>query len=159
MNEPEAFAAIRESTTGVISTMLSLEACPGEASQQHDPPPLNGVMALLSFTGDWVGSGVLYCHEKLACRLSSAMLLSEVTEVNNDVLDGIGELGNMVLGNVKDRLESMVGALAMSVPTVVYGRNFQTRTNLHRNWLIVPFQIGDDTLEVRLCLSPKIKPA
>ena len=159
MTEPEVFCAIRESTAAVFSTMVGLEISPGDPVQQDDPPPLNGVMALLGFTGDWVGTGVLYCHERLACRLSSAMLMTQIVEVNNDVLDGIGELANMVIGNVKDRLESIVGALAMSVPTVVYGRNFQTRATVHRKWLIVPFQIGDDTLEVRLCLSPKAKPA
>lgn len=61
----------------------------------------------------------------------------------------------MVMGNVKDELEPMVGVMAMGIPTVVYARNFQTRTTLHRSWFIAPFTVGGDSFEVRLCLSPK----
>jgi chemotaxis protein CheX len=59
------------------------------------------------------------------------------------------------MGNVKDHLEPVVGALDMSVPTVVYGRNFQTRSKIHRSWLIAPFQVEGQTFEVRVCLEAK----
>ena len=155
MTTEQVYDALRESTAVVFSTMLNTEVSAGEPCQQTDPPPLNGVMALLGFTGDWVGTGVFYCQESLACKLSSIMLMSEISEITNDVLDGIGELANMVLGNFKDHLEPVAGHLAISIPTVVYGRNFQTRTTAHRDWLVVPFVAGEDTFELRVCLTPR----
>ena len=154
MTNEQISDAIRQSTAVVFATMLNLEVSPGDLSQQTDPPPLNGVMALLGFTGEWLGTGVFYCQESLACRVSSVMMLNKICEINNDVLDAVGELANMVLGNFKDKLEPFAGPLAMSIPTVVYGRNFQTRP-AHRNWLIVPFSVGDDIFEVRVCLAPR----
>ncbi len=155
MQNEKILEAIRESTANVFSTVLSLEVAPGEASEQANPEPLNGVVALLGFTGEWTGTGLFYCHEKLACRLSSTMLMTEISEVTNDVLDGVGELANIVLGNVKDRLTELVGRMDMSIPTVIYGRNFQTRSSGQRTWLVAPFSVGGDHFEIRVCLGPK----
>ena len=135
--------------------MLNTQVVRGPTTEQADPPPINGVMAMLGITGEWVGTCVLYCNEKLACRLSSLMLQSEVGEINNEVLDGVGELANMVIGNLKDHLETAAGPLAMSIPTVVYGRNFQARTTGHRNWLIAPYQMDGDSFEIRICFAQK----
>ncbi len=152
MTDDQLSAAIQSATSSVFSTLLNLEVSAGTAFQQTDPQPIDGVMALLGFTGNWVGTGIFYCQEKLACQLSSTMLMSPISEVNNDVLDGVGELANMIMGNLKDSLEPLIGGLGMSVPTVVYGRNFQTRSTMHRNWLVVHFTVGEDTFEIRVCL-------
>ncbi len=56
------------------------------------------------------------------------MLMTEAPSVNEDVLDAVAELTNMIIGNVKTELEAQVGPLGLSIPTVVYGRNFQTKT-------------------------------
>jgi len=153
--QQEVYRAVREATNSVFSTMLSREVTPEEPKELVDPPPLTGVMALLGFTGEWAGLGMVYCQEKLAIEVSSTMLMCEVTEVTNDVLDAMGEVANMVIGNVKDLLQPTVGTLAMSIPTVIYGRNFQARTTQHRHWLIQPFQSGGAAFEVRICLTPK----
>lgn len=153
--EEHLASAVRESVEAVFSMMLSLQVSPGRPYQLTDPPPLTGVMALLGFTGNWVGTGMFYCHEKLACRVSSAMLMSEVTEVTNQVLDALGEVANMVLGNVKNHLEPIIGGIDISVPTVIYSLNFQMRTIVHHSWLVVPFSVGEDPFEIRICLTPK----
>ncbi len=155
LDEQSLTQAVRQATAAVFSTMLNLQVDALENRHVSDPPPDTGVMAVLGFTGDWVGSGVFYCQEKMACRLSSAMLMTEITQITDEVLDGVGEVANMVMGNVKDGLSTVIGPLAMSVPTVVFGRNFQTRPPLRHSWFIAPFQVGEDRFEVRLCLSPK----
>jgi CheY-specific phosphatase CheX len=83
------------------------------------------------------------------------MLMTEVNEVNADVLDGIGEMANMVLGNFKENMFRHTGALSLSIPTVVWGKNFSTRTSLRASWVIVPFTTGDDLFEVRVCMKNK----
>ena len=42
------------------------------------------------------------------------------------MLDAVAEVTNMIIGNVKTVLESRLGAMGLSTPTVIYGRNFQT---------------------------------
>ncbi len=149
--------AVTTATTSVYSMMANLEVEPQEPEDHADPEPVNGVVAVLGFTGDWLGTGMLYCSERFACRVGSAMIMTEVSEVNGDVLDGIGEMANMILGNFKEAMETHVGPLQLSVPTVVYGKNFSTRTPLKAIWTIIPFKSGDETFEVRVCIKKKMK--
>ncbi len=146
--------AVREATQAVFSMMLSLEAEAYEPRTVAQPDPVDGVVALIGFTGPWGGTGVLYCHEDLACKMGSAMLMMEINEINGEVLDGVGEVANMVLGNFKESIETHTGALGLSVPTVVCGKNFSTRSTIKSDWTVVPFQCGGDSFEVRICMQP-----
>ncbi len=91
--------AVREATQSVFSMMLSLEAEARPHRTVAQPDPVDGVVALIGFTGPWGGTGVLYCQEELACKMGSVMLMMEINEINGEVLDGVGEVANMVLGN------------------------------------------------------------
>jgi chemotaxis protein CheX len=148
-------AAVEEATRNVFSMMVNLEVAPQEPIDHPDPEPVDGVVALLGFTGGWIGTGMLFCSDRLACRIGSAMMMAEVHDINGDVLDGIGEMANMVLGNFKEAMEAHLGALTLSVPTVVYGKNFSTRTPVQASWTIVPFLVAQERFEVRVCLKQK----
>ena len=49
--------------------------------------------------------------------------------------------------------------MGLSIPTVVYGRNFTTRSMARSSWTVVPFKLGDDSVHVHLCLAPSRDPA
>ena len=80
--------------------------------------------------------------------------MSEYDSVNEDVLDAVGELTNMIIGNFKDEAEPMLGALALNTPTVVHGRNFRARSLAGTLWTTVPFKTEFGTLEVKVCMAP-----
>ena len=146
--------AIQQATESVFSMMLGLpvEIQPHKIVPQ--PDPVDGVVALLGLTGPWAGTGVLFCDELFACKIGSAMLMTEVSEINGDVLDGLGEVANMVLGNLKESLQSHTGPLGLTLPTVVYGKNFSTRSGIKSAWTLVPFKSGDNgRFEVRICIQ------
>ena len=66
----------------------------------------------------------------------------------------MGEVCNMILGNVKTMLEEELGPMGLSIPTVIYGRNFTTRSVARSQWSVVPFVCNGERLEVHLCLAP-----
>ena len=147
--------AVSVATQTVCSMMLNLEVEVQPAIDQPDPAPVDGVVALLGFTGGWVGTGMVFCSEQFACRVGSAMLMTDVEKINAEILDGVGELANMVLGNFKEGMEPHTGPLSLSIPTVVYGKNFSTRTPIQASWVIVPFLVEGETFEVRVCMKQK----
>jgi chemotaxis protein CheX len=55
--------------------------------------------------------------------------MSEFSNVDEDVLDALGEIANMVMGGFKNLLEPYAGQLQMSIPSVIYGKNIATRTS------------------------------
>ena len=93
------------------------------------------------------------CSASLACMLSSRLLTTQCTSVTEDVLDSVAELINMIVGNVKNAVEERIGPMWLSTPTVIFGRNLQTRSAGNQDWTVVPFRIGDETMHVQICLS------
>lgn len=147
--------AIRSATFDVFSTMLGIELTAGEMHiGKTAGGAQSGVVALLGLAGEWSGSGTLSCEAGLACKLAGQLLMAEYDSVNEDVLDAIGELGNMIIGNVKTMLERTLGNMGLSTPTVIYGRNFETHSVGHRDWVIQPFHCGEHRLDVQLTLAP-----
>ena len=152
--------SVTQSTLNVFSTMLGVELGPVEASVEQSTPDANdGVVSFIGVAGAWAGSGSVSCSPALACRVCSQMLMTEATAVNEEVLDAVAELTNMIIGNVKNDLEKEVGPLGLSIPTVVFGRNFQTKSAGTTEWIVVRFPWEGETLLVKVCLAPNEKGA
>jgi chemotaxis protein CheX len=124
----------------------------GSASEPND-----GVVSFIGIAGSWAGTGSLSCSPAMACRVCAAMLMTEATAVNEDVLDAVAELTNMIIGSVKTDLEAELGPLGLSIPTVVFGRNFKTRSAATAEWIHVRFLWDGDPLMIKMCLAPSEK--
>jgi chemotaxis protein CheX len=146
--------SISHSVVRIFSTMLGAEVRQGGVSIETGAPEANdGVVSLIGIAGTWVGTGSIKCSPSLACRICSQLLMTECASVDEDVLDAVAELTNMVVGNVKTDLETHLGPLGLSIPTVVFGRNFKTRSAGHAEWIVSRFVWGDEVLIVKLCLT------
>ncbi len=147
--------SIGKAAAEVFSTMLGVELPPGEAGIENGTPPVSdGVVSLVGLAGSWVGIGCLSCSPAMACRFCSLMLMTEVTAVNEDVLDAVAELTNMIIGGVKNDLEHHLGQLGLSIPTVVFGRNFRTKNAGTTEWVVVRYSWEGESLSVKLALTP-----
>jgi len=144
-----------DNTEKVFSVMLGMQVSPGEAVQHQSIERADGnVVSLVGFVGDWVGTGSVCCNSDMACRISSRMLMAEYTAVNEEVLDAVGEITNMIIGNFKDSAEPLLGPLGLSTPTVIYGRNVRARNLNGQLWTTVPFDCEGGLVEVKICLGP-----
>ena len=149
----ELAEAIRVSTEDVFSTMLNVPASAGEVFvEKEEAAPASGVVSILGLAGSWVGSGSLSCSASCACWLASHFLMADYDAVNEEVLDAVAELTNMIIGNVKTRLEERLGPMGLSTPTVIYGLNFQTRGARNQEWTVVPFAVENHRLCVQICI-------
>jgi chemotaxis protein CheX len=155
------------SANDVFSTMLGSELSNGEVSVEgtaegpasgRDSEATDGVVSFIGIAGSWAGTGSLTCSPAMACRICSAMLMTEAPAVNEDVLDAVAELTNMIIGSVKTDLEAELGPLGLSIPTVVFGRNFKTRSAGMTEWIHVRFSWDGDPLLIKMCLAPSEKP-
>ena len=147
-------AALDSSVREVFSTMLGVDLGPGESFLESAPPDsTGGVVALIGVAGPWTGTGILSCSPQLACRVCAQMLMTESSSIDEEVLDAVAELTNMVIGGAKTKLETELGPLGLSIPTVVYGRNFRTKSAIHTEWVVVRFQWEGEPIEIKLCLA------
>jgi len=142
----------------VCGMMLGLEATAGEPYMEANvPTEKERVVALIGLAGTWMGTGMISCSPDLACKISSLLLMTECDGVSEDVLDAMAEMANMIYGNVKTELEEQVGGLGLSIPTVIFGRNFATRSIGKQSWTVVPLHVKSDTgtelMELKICLT------
>jgi chemotaxis protein CheX len=145
---------ITAATSEVFEMMLGTPAEAGEAHiEESGSGPTEGVVALVGLTGPLVGTGCVSCDADLACRLAGHMLMSEFPSVDCDVLDALGEIANMIIGNIKTSIEDEYGPMWLSVPTVVYGRNFTTRSVGKHSWTVVPFSCDGNKMLVQMFLT------
>ncbi len=74
--------------------------------------------------GDWNGALLLECGRSQACRFAGRFLSVDFPTVTDDVRDVLGELANMIGGNLKSILGS---GIRLSMPSVVDGPNYSLR--------------------------------
>lgn len=117
------FAATEE----VFTSMLGVEIQKSTEPVAERVDRFDGVIALIGLTGPVVGNGALMCSAEAACAMSSLLLSTEVSNVDEQVLDALGEMTNMIVGGFKSLLETHTGRLQMGIPSVIYGKNIATR--------------------------------
>jgi CheY-specific phosphatase CheX len=148
--------SVDRSIREVFSMMIGVELTQSRASS---PGPIASVACsgepamtvLLGLTGEIQGSLSLSLTEKAAIEWTRALIDHETDEVDQTVIDAVGELGNMVVGGVKRRLAG--NNLTMSLPTVFRASErslvFPTSTTpIH-----VGYEFADYTMTFVIALS------
>jgi chemotaxis protein CheX len=108
----------------IWATLLDLEIYP----TQIQPPKAGDECTLagcVQITGGWEGAIVLHCSEDFAGWVASIMYeMAEETVTSEQIQDTLGELANMIAGNIKPLLGE---ACYLSLPTVVEGSDYTLR--------------------------------
>ncbi|HUB79366.1 MAG TPA: chemotaxis protein CheX [Bryobacteraceae bacterium] len=106
----------------VFSTMMGLEVHPST----EQCPGLAGVLtSSVYLTGEWNGAVAVHVAPPQACAFAGRFLGIPAEEaVTNDVRDVMGELANMIAGNLKCTLAP---GIRVSIPSVTDGAEYSLR--------------------------------
>ncbi|MFP4087840.1 MAG: chemotaxis protein CheX [Desulfobacteraceae bacterium] len=120
---------IAKSVYGVFDTMLSM---PVEASERDFQQTDAGrrIVGSVGFAGKVLGNVSIHVNEEFSRLITAAMLGMEVEEIEGDeeIHDVIGELSNMVGGEIKSRLCDEDLNCELSIPSITSGSDFRTET-------------------------------
>ena len=106
----------------VFQAMLNLEIGPTEMAWAPAPDMLT---AAIYFAGEWKGAVLLECTRPQAYEFTRRLMSIETpASTNDDVRDTMGELANMLAGNLKSVLPRGIG---LSMPSVVEGKDYSLR--------------------------------
>ncbi len=114
-------AQIAEVVGTLFRTMLETEIAPA------DVPQASGEMvtALVSFGGNWKGAFELECESTSALNFARRFLqCDDIAEFNEEVRDAVGELANVVAGNLKQILPL---GTTLGAPSIVEGKDYKVR--------------------------------
>ncbi len=80
--------------------------------------------AMVGLAGTYSGLVSIHVPWPLALSFTSSMLGMEVTEIDDDVNDAMGEIANMIAGSFKQHLSKGGSDIQISTPSVINGSDY-----------------------------------
>jgi len=115
-------SALVQIVESVFETMMSLPV-----AECGTPwlPSGDRLTSALHLSGDWNGAVLLECDRGQACRFAGRFLSMDPPDAVDDVVrDVLGELANMIGGNLKCVLTA---GIRLSMPSIVDGSDYSLR--------------------------------
>ncbi len=129
----------------VFITMLDLTV---SANQMTHRPDMSRLTSFVQMTGDWNGVVLLECSPRQACLFAGRILSMEPPDIVDDgVCDALGELANVIGGNLKCGMSTGV---RLSMPTVLDGRDYDVRMDKSEVRERIAFECSDGYFWVSL---------
>jgi chemotaxis protein CheX len=113
----------------VLATMTQYPVVPGREIYSLKP---DRTTCAVYFAGAWSGAVLIECPLPMAYEFTARLMrIPKPIQFDNDVYDALGELANMIGGNLKSVLPRGV---SLSMPSVVEGSNYSVRVcGVNRN--------------------------
>jgi chemotaxis protein CheX len=131
--------------------MLGCEVHRGALTLKNGRETNFEISGVIGMSGNAIGTVVLSFSKEVAIKAASVMLMTEMTELNSDVVDAVGELTNMVAGAAKSKLEEL--QLSISLPNVITGAGHEVRFPSEVTPICIPFESPWGPLTVEVGLS------
>jgi CheY-specific phosphatase CheX len=126
LNDLDLQGVVTGVTCNVFETMLSMDVA---VSPEAEAPQFGGcrIVGAVSFAGKVMGTISIHVGLDFGRAIAAAMLGMEADEIEDDseVHDVIGELSNMIAGEIKSRLCDAGLTCELSIPITTSGSNFK----------------------------------
>ena len=142
--------AIIDGTREVFTTMLMVELETGDPIEGKGGDIQANITSMLGLGKDIRGMLAVHCPANVAKEITGTFLGMEVQELDGDVKDAIGEIANMVAGNLKIFFQENGQDIELAIPTTVVGDSFHTSGMFGATRVAVPFTMNGSTFLVEL---------
>ncbi len=151
VNALDINAKISEAIIDVFDTMLSMKLEPTDAVTAES---LEGIRnaGSVSFAGDATGMISIHASDSFSREMAAEMLGMEVEEIEGDeeIRDMLGEMGNIVGGNLKSAFSDAGLMIALSTPSFTSGTDFTIKALNMENYERFAFRCGKNIIFVEM---------
>ncbi len=112
-----------EGTLHILDTTAQIKVSPRPVFIKKDTAALGDISGLLDISGDITGSAAVTFTQKSILGIVSAMFGEEMTEMNEDINDAVGEISNMIAGHVTTRIGELDRKVKVKFNQVLSGRD------------------------------------
>jgi chemotaxis protein CheX len=120
-----------------FESMLGSTAQMGKPGLAAPPPTIPDIIGVIGLSGTAQGIVALRLPDQTAIAMIGRMVGSEFHEVDSSIIDGVGELVNIVAGSAKGKFQGHT--ISVSLPTVVRGDICRLTNDHDAVWIEVPF--------------------
>lgn len=109
--------------------------------------------SMVGLAGTYNGLVSVHLPWPLAISFTSLMLGMEVTEIDDDVNDAMGEIANMVAGSFKQHLSKGGSDIQLSTPSVVNGSDYEVSSGNNLENITLKFATDDEWFLVSISIE------
>ena len=113
-----------EGALHILDTTASVKAKPEPIFLKKDTISFGDITGMLNMDGDVSGSIAVTFYKKSILGVVSAMFGEEMTEMNEEIDDAVGEISNMVAGHVTTKMTEMGKKVKIKLDRVISGENY-----------------------------------
>lgn len=111
------------------------------------------ISAIIGLTGEARGAIVISMKKELALRITELLTSDTHNTIDDDVVDAVGEIVNIIAGNVKKDFEDQY-KLIISLPTIVQGEWHHVKwPSAQARIICIPFNLGKEDFNLSVAIE------
>lgn len=131
---------IIESTVEIFTGMVMMEVSVAGEPMEKIGSLKKSITGMVGLAGTHKGLLAVHFPKEVALAVTSSFLGMEVEGINEDVQDAIGEVANMLGGNLKTILSDRGKDIMLSLPSTISGDEYAFSMQAEGDRVILPFQ-------------------
>ena len=142
-------AYLDQAVEEVFGLMLGVKVVGVDAAPAQDVKT-ETLTAVVGLAGALSGACSVQAGAEAAMKMTACLLGMEVATVDDGVLDGLGEISNMLAGGWKSKIPPLNAACLLSVPTVVSGTQYAVHRQAPAFYMERSYQMDQHVFTVRV---------
>ena len=143
-----------DAVVNVLSTMAQVNPNPGKPFLKETSQTYGVVTGLIGMAGSEVNGNMILSFElSPILTIVNNMLMESFTELNDEVVDAVGEITNMVSGGAKKNLAELGHKFDMATPVMIQGKEVELKQLSEAPVISIPFSIPEGQFWVEANLA------
>ena len=142
-----------KATLNVLETMAFVKSEAEKPYLKKNAVAQGDVTGIVGFTGDTNGTVAVTFDEQCILKIVSNMFGEEMTELNDEIADAVGELTNMISGQARKELAEIGKIFQGAIPSVITGKNHKLETMTKGPKIAIPFKTEFGSFTIEVCLE------
>lgn len=144
---------IINTTVEIFTSMVMMDVSASDTQVEDYSTLEKTITGVIGLAGTHKGVLAIHIPHNVAFAITSSFLGIEIEKINEDVEDAIGELANILGGNIKSILSEKGRDIDLSLPSTVSGEEYGFQTIKGAEKTIITFDTDTGRLIVELQLE------
>ncbi len=140
-----------EGTFHILDTTSSLKGKPDTPYIKNNKVAKGDITGLLEIAGDINGTAAVTFTEKSILAIVSKMFGEDMTQIDAEITDAVGEIGNMISGHVNTKMTEMGKSVKVKLAGVKDGKNHQVDHADSKKIIVLPFKTTMGNIWIEIC--------
>ncbi len=140
-------------TLNVLETMAFIKVRAGKPYLAVDNVAKGDVTGIIGLTGVTNGTISVTFQEACILRIVSNMLGEEMTVLNSEIADAVGELTNMISGQARKELDEVGKVFKAAIPSVITGPGHTITHYSDGPRIAIPFFTDNGEFTIEVCFE------